>query len=232
MPSVARAIRVVEKGDDWVVIDKPAGLLSVPGKGFETDPEKADCASARVAAMFPFADGPLVVHRLDMDTSGLLVFGLTRRAQKELSMQFEARTVAKRYIALVRGGVTRESGVIDVPIRVDLDNRPVQIPDRARGKPSETRYRVIGREIDRTRLALTPVTGRSHQLRVHCALPTSEGGLGHAIVNDPLYPAPPFGEPEVDAHELGGRLALHAERLSFNEPGTKRRVEAVSAAEF
>ncbi len=208
-------VPIVLQRETFVVIDKPAGMLSVPGKG----PDKADCAASRVREMFPDANGPLVVHRLDMDTSGLLVFGLNPEAQRALSMQFEARTVAKRYRAMLDGILDRDDGEIDLPIRADIDNRPVQIHDPVDGKPSLTRYRVLGREGGITHVVFTPITGRSHQLRVHA----SHGlGLGCPILGDVLY---------GDA-DSAPRLMLHASRLEFDDPATGQRVCAESRPPF
>lgn len=189
-----------------MVVDKPAGMLSVPGK------QEPDCAAARVRAMFPDARGPLVVHRLDMDTSGLLVFGLDPGAQRELSIEFESRRVEKVYLAMVEGSVRRDAGVIDLPLRVDWPNRPMQIVDHGSGKPAVTRYRVLAREPDRTLVGLVPVTGRTHQLRVHCAVGRGQGGLGSPILGDPLY-----GDGASSP-----RLLLHAWRLGFRPPRSKR----------
>lgn len=208
--------------DRYAVIDKPSGMLSVPGKG----PEKADCAAARVAALFPHATGPLVVHRLDMETSGLLVFGLDEQAQKDLSSQFERRVVEKSYTALVVGGLPpgwvgpdpldRDQGELSLPMRGDLERRPLQVIDPVNGREAVTRWRILAREVDRLRMRFDPLTGRTHQLRVHAA-----SGLGHPILGDELY-----GGPEAP------RLMLHAASLSFLEPGTGRRVEFVSTPPF
>jgi tRNA pseudouridine32 synthase/23S rRNA pseudouridine746 synthase len=202
----------VHRGTRFVVVDKPAGLLSVPGKGAG----KADCVPARVRAMFPDASGPLVVHRLDMETSGLMVLGLDADAQRTLSAQFESRDTEKAYVALVTGVINGEVGVIDLPMRPDLGNRPIQIVDRDRGRPAVTHWRVLAREIDRVRIEFRPVTGRTHQIRVHAA-----AGLGARIVGDALY----GGEPAP-------RLMLHAVRLTFRDPDTGRRVEFASAPAF
>jgi len=210
---------IVDRGDAWVVIDKPPGLLSVPGKG----PDKQDCVAARVRAAFPDADGPLIAHRLDMETSGLIVLGLTAEAQRSLSMQFEARTVGKRYIALVEGWLEFDEGTIRLPMRLDVDNRPRQVVDFERGKPAETRWRAIERgvakEREATRVEFTPITGRSHQLRVHAAHPE---GLDAPILGDGLY-----GDPES-----ADRMLLHAAWLAFDDPGTGHRVEVERAASF
>lgn len=206
---------VILERDRFVVVDKPAGMLSVPGKG----PEKADCAVARVRAMFPRATGPVVVHRLDMDTSGAIVFALDDETQRALSRQFESRTVGKRYGALLAGEIDHDEGVIDLPIRADIENRPMQIHDPERGKPSVTRYRVLERSGGTTRVEFTPITGRSHQLRVHAA---HELGLGCPILGDVLY-----GD-----GASAPRLMLHATGLSFDDPETGERVEARSGVPF
>lgn len=195
-----------------MVIDKPPWMLSVPGKG----PQKQDCAVARVRAMFPEALGPMVVHRLDMETSGLMVVALDAPTQRALSMQFENRRVAKAYIALLDGLIAADGGTIDLPIRADIENRPMQVVDHARGRPAVTRWRVLARETDRTRVCFEPQTGRTHQLRVHAAL-----GLGHPIVGDVLY-----GSGGQD------RLMLHAEYLGFTDPDTGCWVEARSRPDF
>jgi tRNA pseudouridine32 synthase/23S rRNA pseudouridine746 synthase len=211
-------IHVLGASERWCVIVKPPGMLSVPGKG----PEKADCAAARVARAFPSARGPLVVHRLDMETSGLMVFGLDEDAQRDLSRQFEERLVEKSYTALVDAAFTpgprtpasdplaATDGEIDLPLRPDIDRRPIQIVDDEHGRPARTRWRVQTREVDRVRLLLMPLTGRTHQLRVHCAQ-----GLGHPIIGDALYG---WGA-------SGPRLMLHATTLSFLEPGGTRRID-------
>lgn len=202
----------------FVVVDKPAGLLSVPGKG----EEKADCAVARVRALFPEATGPMVVHRLDMDTSGLMVIALDAGAQRDLSVQFQDRLTRKAYVALVEGVVERDAGYVDLPLRVDWPNRPVQIVCMDEGRPAQTEYRVMSRETERTRLELVPITGRTHQLRVHCADPR---GLGAAILGDRLYA-------RGAARDEYARLMLHAARLSIRPPGSKRLVDFESRVPF
>lgn len=198
-------------------MDKPAGMLSVPGKGAN----KQDCVASRVAAMFPGATGPLVVHRLDMETSGLLVLGLDPGAQRSLSAQFEARSVEKAYVALVEGAPAHDAGTITLPLRPDVSNRPIQIVDAAHGRPAVTRWRVLSREVDRTRVEFQPLTGRTHQLRVHAASPGPRGGLGHPIIGDTLY-----GGPAAE------RLMLHAAMLSFLDPDSGRRLEFRSETPF
>lgn len=221
-------LRVVAQGESWVVVDKPAGLLSVPGKGDE--PHKKDCVAARVREMFPQSTGPLIVHRLDMDTSGLLVLGLTPDAQRVLSRQFEERRTAKRYSALVTGTLDHlpaDAGEIDAPLRLDPDHRPWQVVCALHGRHAVTRWRVLAREIDRTRLSLEPVTGRAHQLRVHCAMPAAWGGLGACILGDPLYGSnyrAPTPESERGVPAPAPRLMLHAAMLEFDDPDTRERI--------
>lgn len=190
MTLTPRALQIVHADARLVVIDKPAGLLSVPGR---TEP---DCASARVQADFPDA---LIVHRLDQATSGLLLFARGAQAQRELSADFAERRIEKRYVAIVGGQLDGE-GLIDLPLAADWPNRPRQQVDIARGKPSQTRWRALGREGAHTRVELTPITGRSHQLRVHLA------ALGHPIVGDALYAPPALAT-------ASPRLLLHASAL-------------------
>lgn len=180
-----------------IVIDKPPGLLSVPGRG----PDKQDCAWARVQARFADA---LIVHRLDQGTSGLIVYARGEAMQRALSEAFAARLVDKRYEAVVHGLIDRDAFEIDLPLIVDWPNRPRQMIDHERGKPSLTRLRVLARDpaTNTTRVELEPVTGRSHQLRVHLL------AIGHPILGDALY-APP----EVLAQ--APRLLLHARDLSL-----------------
>jgi tRNA pseudouridine32 synthase / 23S rRNA pseudouridine746 synthase len=199
--------------DHILVVEKPGGLLSVPGRG----PEKADCLSARIQALYPDAR---VVHRLDMETSGLMVFARSAEAQRALGAAFEARRVQKYYEAIVAGHVNDERGSIDLPLICDWPNRPRQMVDHDCGKPSTTHFAVLGRDAasNRTRVGLTPITGRSHQLRVHMA------SLGHPIIGDRLYaPAPPTD---------GQRLYLHAARLAFPHPATGLSVFFESATPF
>lgn len=211
-PEEPLPLHVVHATDRFVIVDKPAGMLSVPGKG----PENQDCVPARVRALFPGATGPLVVHRLDMDTSGLLVLGLDEEAQRVLSRQFELRQVDKHYTALVAGLVGAEGGAIDLPVRPDFTNRPYQVADPAHDKPATTTWSVLALETDRTRLRLVPITGRTHQLRVHCAHP-APAGLGHPIIGDVLY------GPQPETGSSGPRLMLHAESLTINDPATGQR---------
>lgn len=181
-----------------LALDKPSGLLCVPGRG----ERMADCLSARVQARFADA---LVVHRLDMDTSGLVLMARGPAVQRQLGLQFMARQVGKRYEAVVHGELREDDGEIDLPLITDWPRRPRQKVDAQVGKPSLTRFRVLGREAGRTRVALEPVTGRSHQLRVHLM------ALGHPIVGDDLY------GPEGD-RARAGRLMLHACEMALAHP--------------
>lgn len=183
-----------------VVVRKPAGLLSVPGRG----PERADCVSARVQQHLPDA---LVVHRLDMATSGLLLMARGAAAQRLLSAAFAERQVAKRYTAVVAGQIEADHGEVNLPLLCDWPNRPRQMVDHARGKPALTRWRVLSRQpaAGTTRVELEPVTGRSHQLRVHLQ------SIGHPIVGDELY-APAHWQ------QAAPRLLLHACHLAFAHP--------------
>ncbi|MFN3543630.1 MAG: RluA family pseudouridine synthase [Thiobacillus sp.] len=198
-----------------LVLDKPSGLLSVPGRG----PDKADCLAARAQALYPDA---LVVHRLDMDTSGLMVMARGGAMQRALSRAFAARLVTKRYVAVVAGRLEAPAadwGTIDLPLICDWPNRPRQMVDPVHGKPSVTRWRVLGYEGRATRVELEPVTGRSHQLRVHLQ------ALGHPILGDVLY-AP------LAARQEAQRLLLHASALGLEHPVSGARLTFESAPPF
>lgn len=197
-------LAVLHADDRILVLDKPSGLLSVPGRGRE----KADCLAARAAAAYP---GARIVHRLDQPTSGVMVLALDAEAHRHLGRQFERRRVAKTYRAVVAGAVRAEHGAIVLPLRTDWPNRPRQIVDPVHGRPALTCFETLDRGDDRTALRLRPVTGRSHQLRVHLAT------IGHPILGDDLY-APP------DVVAMASRLLLHAERLAFAHPVTGEQV--------
>lgn len=214
-PPEDRSIAILARTDRWIAIDKPAGLLSVPGR----TPGKEECARARVRAICPAATGPMTVHRLDMDTSGVLLLALDPDAHRILSIQFEKRRIDKRYEALLEGCVEEDEGVVELPIAKDWPNRPLQKICFESGRWSTTRYRVLSREGGRTRVEFQPVTGRSHQLRIHAA---SELGLAAPILGDPLY---------GDA-TLASRLLLHATRLTFRDPDTSQAVTVHSPAPF
>jgi len=193
-----------------LVVNKPAGLLSVPGRGAD----KQDCLSVRVQQKFPDA---LVVHRLDMATSGLLVFALGKDMQRRLSAIFSDRLVKKSYVAIVAGQIEADSGEVDLPIIADWENRPLRKIDAESGKPSLTRYTKLEYDTlnDTSRVLLEPVTGRTHQLRVHMH------AIGHPILGDNLYTG-----------RSADRLYLHARTLSFIHPVTGVALDIVCAESF
>ena len=188
---------VIHADHEILVVNKPAGLLSVPGRG----EDKADCAIERLRGAFPTI---LLVHRLDQDTSGVMIFGLTPHAQRNLSKQFEDRRTKKAYVARVAGRMEPKAGTVDLPLIVDWPNRPRQKVDHAEGKPALTEWRVMRAGDAESRVRLFPLTGRSHQLRVHMA------ETGHAILGDPIYA-------EGAAADFP-RLMLHAESLRVKHP--------------
>lgn len=188
--------KIVYEDDELIVIDKPSGLLSVPGK---TEP---DCAEARVREYCP---ATLLVHRLDLPTSGIMIFAKTANAQRHLGLQFEKRMTRKTYIARVWGEVEPDSGTINLPLKADWPNRPRQMVNFESGKQSVTDWEVISRKDGISRLVLFPQTGRSHQLRVHCL------ELGHPILGDRIYA-------NEDAFKAADRLQLHAQILSIRHP--------------
>ncbi len=205
-------VRIVHIDDQVVLVDKPAGLLSVPGKGEHL----ADCMIARLQAIHPEA---LLVHRLDLDTSGVMVFAMTRHAQRVLGQQFELRQTKKVYVARLWGHLVPKEGTVNLPLTVDWPNRPRQHVNHETGRPAQTDWRVVRLDADgTTRVRLYPLTGRSHQLRVHCQ------SLGHPILGDPLY--------ATDAARDFARLMLHAESLRFRHPDTGKGVAFSVAAPF
>ncbi len=220
---------VLHLDDRLIVLDKPTGLLSVPGIG----PEKADCLASRVNETYPDAR---IVHRLDRDTSGVIVMGRDRESHRELSRQFQDRETEKTYHALVGGHPDEDTGEIDLPIRKDLDDAPRQMVDFEHGKASLTRWMVtslgeIGYLDDAlaaaaadprmpiARIELTPLTGRSHQLRLHLK------SIGHPILGDDLYAPDPLRSSVT-------RLCLHASRLDFTHPGDASPMSFRSAPPF
>jgi len=214
MPAEA-LLDIVHEDLDFVVVDKPSGMLSVPGRG----PEKRDCVCGRVRAMYPGCIEMPAVHRLDMDTSGLLVLARNAESHRKLSMQFQRRQTRKRYIALLDGELASERGTIELPFRLDTENRPYQIHDEVNGKIGITHWERLSVENGLTRISFTPVTGRTHQLRVHAA---HELGLGIPIVGDPLY-----GRGTGPA-----QLKLHACDLSFRHPTSGEEIAFHSAPRF
>jgi tRNA pseudouridine32 synthase/23S rRNA pseudouridine746 synthase len=191
------ALRLLHADAELLVVEKPSGLLSVPAK----PPGPQDCVEAQLRAEFPEAR---LVHRLDLETSGVMVFARTPLAQRHLGWQFERRRLTKTYVARVEGRVDGECGCIDLPLAADWPNRPRQMVTPC-GKPSLTEWEVTAREPAATRLLLTPLTGRSHQLRIHLAT------MGHPILGDPIY-APP------EAVAAAPRLQLHAATLTLRHP--------------
>ncbi|MBH0079265.1 RluA family pseudouridine synthase [Pseudoalteromonas sp. NZS11] len=210
-PAQGKDLSIVYKDDDLLVVNKPAEFLSVPGVNID------DSVYMRIKTQFPEASGPLIVHRLDMSTSGLLMIALNKRVHKALQKQFIERTIDKRYVALVNGNVAEDSGVIDLPLVLDFDDKPRQMVCYKHGKPSLTTWHVLERNNNITRLQLYPKTGRTHQLRVHCA---HSLGLNMPIIGDTHY------------GQKADRLHLHAEYLAFTHPITLKRLEFEVAADF
>lgn len=202
---------LIHEDHEILVLNKPAGLLSVPGKGAHL----ADCLITRLQAAFPEA---LLVHRLDMDTSGVIVFARTPSAQRHLGLQFEKRMMKKTYLARVWGQVAGKEGVIDLPLIVDWPNRPLQKVCHETGRAAVTEWKVLRHDGDSTRMRLIPHTGRSHQLRVHMR------ELGHPILGDPFYATGP-------ARDFP-RLMLHAETLRLRHPDGGRGMTFRAANPF
>ncbi|MBM9536806.1 RluA family pseudouridine synthase [Desulfobulbus alkaliphilus] len=198
-----------------VVIDKPGGLLSVPGRG----PAGADSVVARLRHLLPGCITQPAVHRLDMDTSGLMVLALTRAAHRHLSAQFASQQVVKHYAALVEGVVAAPAGEIALPFRLDPHNRPRQVYDPIHGKTGISRWRKIATRDQRTLVAFQPLTGRTHQLRLHASHPL---GLGCPIVGDRLYGTPSPGQ----------GLLLHAAQLAFRHPDSNQWLQFTSPPPF
>ena len=190
-------LRILHEDSELLVVDKPSGLLSVPGRGEHL----ADCLLSRVQAAFPMA---LLVHRLDRDTSGVMVFAQTPHAQRHLGLQFEKRQTKKTYVARVWGQLEPKAGTVDLPLIVDWPNRPRQMVCHDTGKPAQTDWKVLRHDAHETRVRLMPKTGRSHQLRVHML------ALGHPILGDPFYAEGPALE--------FPRLMLHSEELRLRHP--------------
>jgi len=196
-PALGKVLTTVYEDDSFVVINKPSEFLSVPGKTI------SDSVFTRMQEKYPNATGPLIVHRLDMSTSGLMVIAKTKEVHKELQSQFINRTVKKRYVALLDGELQEEKGEISLPLRVDLDNRPRQVVCYEYGKNAQTIWKVIERRDQKTLIHFYPVTGRTHQLRMHAAHTL---GLNCPIVGDDLYGV------------KSNRLHLHAEYLQLTHP--------------
>jgi tRNA pseudouridine32 synthase/23S rRNA pseudouridine746 synthase len=205
-------IPIVHSDSSIVVVEKPAGLLTVPGLS------AANSTNLVSLVRIEFPDA-LIVHRLDRDTSGLIVVARDIEAQRNLSRQFERRTVVKRYIAVVSGSPNAPQGRIELPIGKDFERPPRHRVDHAHGRPAVTDWRIVARFADRARLELAPLTGRSHQLRIHLA------EVGHPVLGDPLYGC-------GDASRMADRLLLHASRLSITHPLTGEQMTWTSDCPF
>ena len=213
-PPTDEGLAVLYLDDVLLVVDKPSGLLSVPGRG----EDKHDCLLSRVKTEYEDA---LIVHRLDMETSGVMVFARNKEIHRKLSGLFEQREVQKRYIAVVDGRIKDAAGMINLPLICDWPNRPRQIVDHDLGKHSVTRYKALTRNIEEntTRVELEPETGRSHQLRVHLQ------SIGHPILGDRLYA-------NEQQQAKASRLLLHALSLSFVHPITSEPMRFVCESPF
>lgn len=211
-PPPPEPIRVLHQDRFLLAVEKPSGLLSVPGRG----PEKADCLLSRLREIAPEA---LIVHRLDMETSGLMILARDQETHRAMSGLFEARQIAKTYRACVAGTVTKQTGEIDLPLIKDWPKRPLQKIDYEMGKPSLTRWRVVTRSQGRSVLDLHPITGRTHQLRVHLE------AIGHPILGDTLYGT-------AQSRSAAPRLLLHASHLAFVHPISGEDIDIRSPAPF
>ncbi len=202
-------MNLIYQDKSFLAVNKPTSLLTVPGRG----PDKQDCLYHRLLKEFPDA---LVVHRLDMDTSGLILFARSPDAQRNLSMQFEKREIQKTYIAMVKGVLPEEHGIIDLPMRKDMEQRlpPKHLIDHENGKKAVTKWLVMTRGASTTRVALFPQTGRSHQLRLHLK------SIGFPIIGDPIYGT------------RAERLMLHAQSLSLFHPDTTELLQLECPAPF
>ncbi len=212
---MTESLTIIYRDEHVVVVEKPSGLLSVPGRG----PDMQDCIVNRLKAVIPDCLEQPSVHRLDMDTSGLLVLALTKEVHRNISIQFQNRTVEKKYYALLDGLVEQESGTIELPFRLDPDNRPYQVYDTVHGKMGTSHWRKVAIEDGKTRIDFKPITGRTHQLRLHAS---HEKGLGVPIIGDRLY----------GTGTVPGQLKLHAYFLSFDHPTTEKRLSFSSQCPF
>ena len=212
-PPMHPYLNIIHQDEDIVVLNKPSGLLSVPGR----DTWHKDSLASRIIRVWPNA---CVVHRLDMATSGIIVLALRKSAQSHMGRQFQQKVIDKTYFARVEGIIKKDTGLIDLPLRCDWENRPRQMVDFEQGKSSQTEWQVVKRESNTTLVKLTPLTGRTHQLRVHMQQ------LGHPIVGDEFY-STEFGKkisPE--------RLALHAASITLTHPTTELRISFECPAPF
>ncbi len=211
-PSIRPYFNLLHKDEDLLVFDKASGLLSVPGKALE----HRDSLQLRVQRVWPEAR---IIHRLDMATSGLILMALNKEAQRKISSQFEKREVKKTYYAKVYGSLSEPCGLIDLPLICDWPNRPKQMVDHERGKPSQTYYECLNHDGKTSLVKLTPMTGRSHQLRVHML------SIGHPILGDRLYA-------HDQAKALSERLCLHASMIEFTHPSSQKTLSFSSPVPF
>ena len=213
-PPAHQGLDVLYIDADLIAVNKPAGLLSVPGR----ESDKQDCMISRLQLEYPEA---LIVHRLDMETSGIILFARHVQCQRELSHLFQTRKIKKQYITIVDGKLAEAQGEINLPLQADWPNRPKQIVDFENGKPSITHFNTLKyySDLDATRVELTPVTGRSHQLRVHML------AIGHAILGDHLYGS-------EDVINKAERLLLHATSIHFTQPISGQQLAIKCAEKF
>ena len=210
-PTSDKTIETIYEDDHLLIINKPTEFLSVPGKIIK------DSVELRMQMQFPNATGPLLLHRLDMSTSGIMLIAKTKRAHKYLQKQFINRNIKKRYVALLDGDIKEDEGEIDLPLRLDIEDRPRQLVCKEHGKPAKTKWEVIERKQKTTKVYFYPITGRTHQLRVHAA---HQKGLNTPILGDDLY------------GKKSNRLHLHAESIEFEHPTSKKRINIKCKAPF
>ncbi len=212
VPHSKEEIIILHEDDNLLLVRKPDLLLSIPGR----HPLNKDCLITRLRENYPSAS---MVHRLDLDTSGIMVIPLNKPTHAHISRQFQERKIEKSYIAIAYGQIPDDEGEIDLPIAIDWQNRPRQVICAQRGKSALTRYQVLSREKDRTRVLLRPVTGRSHQLRIHLR------ELGHPILGCDMYA-------HEEALNMAPRLMLHATKLGFEHPATGQWLSGECPADF
>jgi tRNA pseudouridine32 synthase/23S rRNA pseudouridine746 synthase len=206
-----KLIKIIFEDDNILIIDKPAELLSVPGKTIK------DSVYHRIKEQFPKITGPIIIHRLDMSTSGLMMIAKNKRAHKHLQKQFVDKKIKKKYTAILEGVIHNDKGEINLPIRLDIDDRPRQLVCELHGKPSMTKWKVVGIKNNLTKICFEPITGRTHQLRVHSA---HKRGLNTPILGDDLY------------GNKSDRLYLHAKHIEFEHPHTKKQMKFDLEADF
>jgi len=215
MKSKPQTLQILHNDPAFLVVNKPGGLLAVPGRG----PDKQDCVVNRIKELFSDTIQQPAVHRLDMYTSGIMLLAKNSSSHRNLSKQFEQRIVHKEYVAVLDGIVKEESGVIDLKFRLDTENRPHQIYDPEQGKQGISRWQKICDRDGKTYIHFFPLTGRTHQLRLHASHPL---GLGIPIMGDSLY---------GNGHD-GDKMFLHASKISFLHPVSNTRIQFISNADF